>query len=227
MSGLTSTAVMQRRLLPAKGLDFFPTPPWATRAFLSEVLAARGMIRPASSVHEPACGAGHMVRVLAEFFDDVRASDVHDYGWGHDVGSYVGQGADVLPFSTSDWVITNPPFNLAIDFVDRALAGAHHGVAVLLRSAWIEGADRHSRLFRDRPPTLICPYAERVPMVAGRYDPDASSATSYASFVWEAAAMAARRTEMVWIAPGAKARHFRACDVDASDKVDADRGGLL
>lgn len=35
---LTSTAVMARRVEPADSLDFFPTPPWATRAFCEHVM---------------------------------------------------------------------------------------------------------------------------------------------------------------------------------------------
>ncbi len=91
-----STAVMQRRALPSKGLDFFPTPPWATRAFLNEVLLSHFSPDCFSSVWEPAAGAGHMVHVLSETFQNVRASDVEDYGTGFEVGSFVGQGPDVI-----------------------------------------------------------------------------------------------------------------------------------
>ncbi len=31
---------------------------------------------------EPACGAGHMAKVLREYFAEVRCSDVHPYGYG-------------------------------------------------------------------------------------------------------------------------------------------------
>lgn len=238
-SGGASGAVMQRRLLPAKGLDFFPTPPWATRAFLHEVLDLPGFqhIAPLAgqSVREPACGEGHMARVLGEVFRTVSASDVHDYGWGHDVASYVGQGPDVLPADAPDWIITNPPFNLALEFAERALGEARHGVALLLRTSWMEGGERYNRLFRDRPPSLICPYCERVPMVAGRYNPDAGTTTAYAWFVWFLPLYPELKivTGLRWIPPGAKGRWFRREDVDGDGlakpvRVDADREpGLL
>jgi hypothetical protein len=35
---------------------------------------------PASLVWEPACAEGHMARALGEYFAEVEASDVHDYG---------------------------------------------------------------------------------------------------------------------------------------------------
>ena len=44
----------------------------------------------------------------------MRASDVFDYGCGYEVGSFVGFGPDVASVpSVPDWIITNPPFNLA------------------------------------------------------------------------------------------------------------------
>jgi hypothetical protein len=209
---LNSTAVMQRRVAPAKGLDYFPTPPWATRAFMLEVLKADQDPRVFASMREPACGEGHMVHVLEEF-GSVFASDVHDYGKGFTVGSYVGQGLDVVPIRHCGWVITNPPFNLAIEFAERALRESHYGVALLLRSAWMEGQQRYDRLFKHQPPTLIAQYAERVPMVAGRWQPDASSATAYAWFVWDHEEHHSTSTTLQWIKPGAALRHSRPDDL--------------
>jgi len=205
-----STAVMQRRHVTVDKLDYYPTPPWATRAFLREVL---GHYLPLPSVWEPACGEGHMVEVLREFTDNCTASDVHDYGRCFTVGSYVGEGIDVMPTCADfDWIITNPPFNLAVEFAERALREARFGVALLLRSAWTEGSERYDRLFKDNPPSLIAQYCERVPMVAGRYDPAATTASSYAWFVW-CADMRSYGTQFKWIAPGAKDRNFSTDDV--------------
>ncbi len=212
MSANQSTAVMQRRSLPARGLDFFPTPPWATRAFLHEVLKAEFASFCLNSVWEPAAGAGHMAEVLGEIFPRVHRSDVEDYGTGHAVGSFIGQGPDVIASVPVEWIITNPPFNLAVDFAQRALREAKVGVALLLRTSWIEGGERYERLFRDRPPRFVAQYCERVPMVAGRYDPAASVATSYAWFVWHEADFR-KETRLLWIAPGAKARHLRDSDL--------------
>jgi hypothetical protein len=207
-----SSAVMQRRATPAKGLDYFPTPPWATRAFLHDVLQQEFASFCFGSVWEPAAGEGHMAHVLGELFPTVVASDVEDYGAGFEIGSFVGEGADVAPRRKIDWIITNPPFNLAVDFAEKALAQASIGVALLLRTSWLEGGERYQRLFRDRPPRIIAQYCERVPMVAGRWDPAASTATSYAWFVWHQAHFR-KETKFVWIAPGAKARHWRDADL--------------
>ena len=72
MSGQnTSSAVMAQRVEPPDSLDYFPTPPWATRALIEHVivpdLCPAGDVYTAS-VWEPACGEGHMARPLAEYF---------------------------------------------------------------------------------------------------------------------------------------------------------------
>ena len=72
MAQNVSTAVMARRHEPPDSLDYFPTPPWATRA-LCEHLDHWGKIGP-ESAWDPACGEGHITRPLAEYFARVEAS---------------------------------------------------------------------------------------------------------------------------------------------------------
>ncbi len=57
-------------------LNYFPTPPWATRAGAE---ALRALDPTAVVLREPACGEGHMAGPLAETFT-VYPSDVHRYG---------------------------------------------------------------------------------------------------------------------------------------------------
>jgi hypothetical protein len=60
---------MARRLEPPDALDFFCTPPWATRALCEHVLFASGGPYPMPlSAWEPAAGEGHMAEVLMEYF---------------------------------------------------------------------------------------------------------------------------------------------------------------
>jgi hypothetical protein len=108
------------------------------------------------------------------------------------------------PLTTPDWIITNPPFSIACEFTLRALQIASTGVAMLARVQWIEGVGRYEKLFRDRPPTVYAPFVERVPMVKGRWDPDAATATSYAWFVW-CSSTAPSPPRVVWIPPGRRA----------------------
>jgi hypothetical protein len=78
--GNTSSAVMQQRREPKGSLDDFPTPPWATRGFMAEVLERFGVDITGKTVWEPACNRGYMARPLAERFGYVLTSDIADYG---------------------------------------------------------------------------------------------------------------------------------------------------
>lgn len=205
MTQNTSTAVMQRRAEPHRSLDDFPTPPWATRALCKVLLGStldqvfeRGAIRPGMSCREPAANRGHMVRPLREYFASVDASDIHDYGAGFPVQDYLFGP----PPSQVDWTITNPPFRLAEQFIARALETSRYGVAVLVRSAFLEGVGRFARLFSIRPPTRVLQFTERVVMHKGRLAPEGRTATAYCWVVWEDPGTPIPcHTRFEWIAP--------------------------
>lgn len=183
MSANRSAAVMAQRSVAADGLDYYPTPPWGTRALCEIVLGGRATLG-SLVCWEPACGQGDMARPLAEYFARVHASDIYAHGYG-ETGDYLDLtlGSRWEPPEPVDWVITNPPFNAALDFARIALSEAREGVALLCRTSWLESGDRYP-LFRDHPCALICPFVERLPMVEGRLDRSASSATAYTWFVW-------------------------------------------
>lgn len=187
MNALTSNpAVMASRLSPSSALDFYPTPPWAVRALLFEVLVP--LFAAQGNAWEPACGAGHCVIPLGEHFDQVFASDVHDWGFGDDRAlDFSMASRDLAPFPI-DWVITNPPFVLASSFVLRAFEIAQNGVAMLLRLQWWESEGRYETFFAPYAPyrpALVAVFSERVPMIEGVWDPEASTASAYAWFIWQ------------------------------------------
>ncbi len=202
-----SSAVMQQRAHRApSSLDYFPTPPWATRALCEFLRGAHWGRRSGQwstrgqSVWEPACGEGFMARPLGEYFNRVRATDVFDYGGAHLLQDFLQSGPDGLV----DWIVTNPPFKLSLQFVERALALASCGVAMLVRTSWLEGASRFRDVFAPTPPTFVLQFSQRVVMLEGRLIRDgapdpfnldpatglprkASTATSYAWVIWERA----------------------------------------
>ena len=210
------TAVMACRTEAPDSLDYFPTPPWATRAFLPILETVDPNFRDAV-VWEPACGEGHMATVLAESARRVFPSDIFDYGCEQaHLRDFLSTEASPLAFEVGshlqiDWIITNPPFKTAASFAELGLQRARRGVALLVRTAWLEGGDRHARLFGRRQPRLIAQYAERVPMTKGRWDPDASTATAYCWVVWTAGH--GGPTEFCWIAPGQRRALSRPEDV--------------
>lgn len=194
----TSHAVMAQRFEPADSPDDFPTPPWATRALIEHVIGADSGLRKMSCL-EPACGAGHMSKVLHEYFDVVTSSDAYDYGYG-DRSDFLKQPYALDQF---DWTITNPPFRLAEEFITKALLISRVGVAILARTVFLESAGRYNAIFSKTPPTKFAQFVERVPMVKGRLDSKASTATGYAWFVWEKLSDLTPR--LVWVPPCRKA----------------------
>ena len=190
----TSHAVMAQRVEPKDSADDFPTPPWATRALVEHVLRKPGEL-PTMTCLEPACGAGHMAKVLKEYFGAVHCSDAYPYGYGH-VRDFLTCPYEDRSF---DWVITNPPFRLAMPFILRALHIARRGVAVLARTVFLESAGRYTGIFRQQPPSKFAQFTERVPMLRGRLDREATTATGYAWFVWEKNVVGP--SHLMWVPP--------------------------
>lgn len=173
-----SSAVMAQRNEDKDSLDYFPTPLWATRA-LCEVVLNKDIIEN-QVCWEPACGEGHMSRALSEYFKQVNTSDIHDYGMGN-VHNFLETNTR-LDYGV-DWIITNPPFNRAEDFVKTALSIAKVGVAVLCRATWMESSKREP-FFEENQLSIFAPFIGRVAMFKGKIDRKGASATAYAWFVW-------------------------------------------
>ena len=190
----TSHAVMAQRAELKNSLDDFPTPPWATRALVEHVVASKDSLRSMSCL-EPACGRGHMSVALAPYFREVNSFDVFDYSFGGVADFLKTKHTEGNSF---DWVITNPPFRLGEEFIGRSMNIARRGVAMLTRTVFIESVGRYERLFRLNPPSRFAQFTERVPMVKGRVDKKASTATGYAWLVWEKDRLG-RGCELVWV----------------------------
>ncbi|NCP11382.1 MAG: methyltransferase [Sphingomonadales bacterium] len=210
MTANRSTAVMQRREPTSDerfgprgfrtSLDYFPTPPWAARAACE--FLARELAEPLREqiVWEPACGEGHMMRGLADYFGCAFGTDVHPFD-GSVPHDFLMPKLPHAMATAPDWVATNPPFRLAREFVQRAIHVARRGVVMFVRSSFTEGDERHRAIFTgDLTPSYVVTYVERVVLLrdrlirSGADDPfnldkdgkpiKASSATSYALVIW-------------------------------------------
>lgn len=89
-------------------------------------------------IWEPACGEGHIAKVLEAHGYDVSSSDLIYRGYG-DAEPY-----DFLKHNDYLYdmdIITNPPYKYALEFVEKALASISEGhkVAMLLKLQFLEG----------------------------------------------------------------------------------------
>ena len=174
------------------GPDFYPTPKWATFALIDNE-PFKG------DIWECACGDGVMSEVLAETGNAIESSDLYDRGFGEVGHNFVG----TTRRRTN--IITNPPFNSAEAFVATALQQADQKFALLLRLAFLEGANRANTIFHAKPPSRVWVFSERITFYPKGAVRTGGGTTAYAWFVWDKAHTGP--TELAWFKPGYKARY--------------------
>lgn len=174
----------RRSALSERKDDLYETPPEATRALLA-------VERLPKVIWEPSAGRGAIVRVLESAGHRVIASDLIDYGLGYPSGrdflmEYQGE-------PDAGAIVTNPPFKVAAEYIERALQLAPK-VCCLLRLAYLEGGALNSRagvarryVMDECPPARVHVFSRRLPMMHrdGWEGPKTNSATAFAWFVWE------------------------------------------
>jgi len=109
-------------------MDFYPTPTWATEALFT-------VEKFSGVVLEPAAGDGAMVQVIKKYNDCVSNDIVCGYDFLSETRKFPN-------------VITNPPFTLAKEFVEKAKIIADEKIALFLKLAFLEGQSRVG-MFRD------------------------------------------------------------------------------
>ena len=181
-----------KRFADLDGPDFFPTPRWATFALIDNE-------RFDGDIWECACGNGAMSEVLSETGCPVKSSDLYDRGYGE-------SGHDFLqPKWSADNIITNPPYNCAEGFVDKGVNLARRKFALLLRLAFLEGANRANSIFSKCAPTRVWVFSERITFYPVGAERKGTGTTAYAWFVWDKDGP--NRTELHWFKPGYRARY--------------------
>jgi hypothetical protein len=180
-----------KRFADLDGPDFFPTPAWATHALIDNEHFS-------GEIWESACGNGAMSEVLDLTGQSVISSDLHDRGFGEG-------GIDFLRSNRrSANIVTNPPYNAAEGFVEAGLRKAEKKFALLLRLAFLEGANRQRTIFSNAPPSRVWVFSERITFYPAGAVQKGSGTTAYAWFVWDKDA--AGGTDLRWFKPGYKAR---------------------
>ena len=95
-----------------------------------------------------------------------------------------------LAGSTTDWVITNPPFKYAREFIEKGLRQSYKGVAMFLKIQFLEGKAR-KEFFKNTPLKYVYVFSGRQdPMRDGLALNPATNkkwggTTCFAWYVWE------------------------------------------
>jgi hypothetical protein len=106
-----------------------------------------------------------------------------------------------------DTIVTNPPYNSAEGFVSSGLHSARRKLCLLLRLAFLEGANRHRTIFGLTPPSRVRVFSERITFYLQGASPNGTGTTANAWFAWDKDAPS--RTEIGWLKPGFRAQHSR------------------
>lgn len=167
--------------------DFYATPQSSVQDLLDrEVFCLDNNI-----MLEPCVGMGHIADVLSKNFPNicVKGMDIVDRGW---------VGTKVHDFLTFDFkgskvgnIITNPPFNMAQEFIEKSLSilDDKGKCCMFLKIQFLEGKKRRD-FFKDYPPKTVYVFSERQsPMREGKETDENgkkwSSTMCFAWFVWE------------------------------------------
>jgi hypothetical protein len=138
--------------------DFYATPREVTTALL-DFLESKKLISPNDTIWEPAFGSGEMAEVMLDREYRIVVSDLHPQIHG------------MLPMDflqaneKCDWIITNPPFSKATEFITHAL-DLGKPCAFLLKSQFWHARSRLD-LFRDHPPSYVLPLTWRPDFLHG------------------------------------------------------------
>lgn len=141
-------------------------------------------------IWEPACGEGHISKVLEAHGYDVSSSDLIYRGYG-DAEPYDFLKHDDYLYDMD--IVTNPPYKYALEFVDKALNSISEGqkVAMLLRIQFLE-TRKHCEFFKENPPKKVWIFADRISCAPNGdfsevYNADTNkfkSALCHAWFIW-------------------------------------------
>lgn len=159
--------------------DFYATDPVAMELLLAEETFA-------PVIWEPACGLGHLSKILEAHNYRVLSTDLYPRGYGHP------EPTDFLKTHPTNFpgdIITNPPYKYAQVFIEHALDIVRDGgkVAMFLKVQFLEGKAR-KKLFLSQPPRTVYVFSSRVNCAKnGDFDEanKKSPAVAYAWFVWE------------------------------------------
>lgn len=156
---MTTDLFGKRRLVDTgerSAYDWYPTPSWATRSLVYYVPEIAQ-----SLVLECASGDGAIADVLhREFGCGLLTNDIdhrHSATWNYDATSdlFWGTIEDSQFHDKIDWIITNPPFNVAFEMLKPAIDHAVVGVAFLLRKTFLEPTEERGEWLSKHPPSRI------------------------------------------------------------------------
>ena len=157
--------------------DFYPTHPK-----LTELLCDKEKFD--GTIWEPACGEGHMSKVLQDKGYDVISTDLYDRGFGE-------SGIDFLndkhckKIGKVDNIITNPPFKFSQEFIEQSKKYARKKICIIGKTSLLEGVKRYE-MWKDTefPLKTLYQFTSRVSFQKNKIS-EMSGMISFSWYVFE------------------------------------------
>ncbi|KKW45621.1 MAG: hypothetical protein UY96_C0017G0022 [Parcubacteria group bacterium GW2011_GWB1_56_8] len=163
--------------------DAYATPAWAVRRFLEEMKQGKSLARP-ESIRDPGAGSGILLQVARDFFPDSKLSAIEIRPECQENLSRITQDVTITDYLTAsdcpfvDLTLMNPPYSLAMQFVQKALSHSTWVIA-LLRLNWLAAEKRYAFLRQNTPDVYILPNRPSFTMLG-------TDMTEYAWMAWGA-----------------------------------------
>jgi len=162
--------------------DQYYTEPWVTSALID----AYPLLVESGPVWEPACGRGDIVSVFWNFGVDIDYSDIDTSQWilSDMAPPFKGDFLKTDAVFKLDSIVTNPPYNLADDFLRKALSLPVPRVAMLLRSEF-KHAKKRQDLMDDLTMEVVLTSRPRWDDWWNGKPPKAGPRHNFSWFIWD------------------------------------------
>lgn len=170
--------------------DFYATDPKAVEMLLDTI----NYTPQGREFLEPCVGEGHIADTVNRYYNDyfhMTGLDIVDRGWNN--GRFIKENFLTWKYKILyDLIITNPPYSLAREFVEKGMECLKIGgiMAMFLKIQFLEGAKR-KELFDKYPPKYIYVFRNRMPTWNNGQPKDPKTGKKWATtmchawFVWE------------------------------------------
>jgi hypothetical protein len=149
-----------------KKSDFYETPYSITKHLLNVEKFDYSL-----DICEPACGDGAIVKVLKEQTNNIIAYDI--------------KKNFLTETEQYDYIITNPPFSIAYEFIVKAKQVARKKFAFLLPLSYLHGKKRYDDIYSDKEYPLKKVYVfTRYPMLGEKLREDGKYNTGMMVYAW-------------------------------------------
>jgi hypothetical protein len=167
--------------------DYYVTPEKDVREFLSEFLIVEKIDRPDRlSWLDPCCGGDEnneatYINLIRKEFDpkDSCGIDIREDSKADVIMNYLDCEKENM--SNHDIIISNPPFYLAEDFIEKSLEFVNDdGYVIMLLRLNFFGSKKRKHIFENNMPEYCFVHHKRISFMNG-----ATDSIEYAHFVWK------------------------------------------